>query len=47
MIIYSLYAVMAGAVLRVFSAVGISYYHDLGQRQPGHREPHGCGLVDA
>ena len=30
MVIYSLYAVMAGAVLRVFSAVGISYITSLG-----------------
>ena len=30
MIIYSLYAVMAGAVLRVFSAVGIAYVTTLG-----------------
>ena len=30
MVIYSLYAVMAGAVLRVFSAVGIAYITSLG-----------------
>ena len=47
MVIYSLYAVMAGAVLRVFSAVGICLHHELGQCQPRHAKPHGRGLVDA
>ena len=39
MITYSLYAVIAGAVLRVFSAVGNFVYHEFRQCQPRHAEP--------
>ena len=48
MITYSLYAVIAGAVLRVFSAVGISYITSSGERQSRHAEPtrfSACGCL--
>ena len=35
MITYSLYAVIAGAVLRIFSAVGIAYVTTLAQADMG------------
>ena len=47
MITYSLYAVIAGAVLRVVLRRGNLLHHELGECQPRHAEPHGRGLVDA
>ena len=44
MITYSLYAVIAGAVLRVFSAVGIAFITSMGSCQPECQQPHGSGL---
>ena len=45
MITYSLYAVIAGAVLRVFSAVGIAYVTELGECQPRPPKPLRLGTV--
>ena len=44
MVIYSLYAVMAGAVLRVFSAVGIAYITSLGNANLDMRSLMDVGL---
>ena len=44
MVIYSLYAVMAGAVLRVFSAVGIAYITSLGNASLDMRSLMDVGL---
>ena len=47
MVIYSLYAVMAGAGAARVLRRGNRLHHELGECRPGHAKPHGCGFVDA
>ncbi len=47
MLTYSLYAVIAGCVLRVFRRRGDCVYHDAGRREPGYPIYDASGPMDA